>query len=139
MEDTRQVIYNDKSIETANVHEMKKRNIYKSSVLSLLSQIHVIKIGRSHDIPYKLFFMSCNLDHVIHNERNLDHRLKKLKAIDFSDQYYQKEADFYRFLTSPTILKSKTINSSWQDIRNGFNSLDRQSNLAFYLDKYFKE
>ena len=136
--DVSKVIYNNKSIETANVHEMKKRNMYKSSVLSLLSQTQSIKFTRTHKLPYMLCFMSFSLDHVIHNQPNLDPPQKKLKAIDFSDQYYQKETEFYHFLKSPTILKSKTFISSWQAIRNGFNSLDRQSNLAFYLEKYFR-
>jgi hypothetical protein len=133
------VYYNDTTIETKHVYEIKKRNAFKSSVLNILTTTKSIKISRKKggEIPYKLFYMSCNLDHVIHSERNSLHSLKKSKAIEFADKYFEEEIKFYNFLRSSDILKDENYTDSWLYIQSDSKSLSRCSNLALYLDKYF--
>jgi hypothetical protein len=133
------VKYNDTTIETKHVHELKKRNAFKSTILNILTATESLKISRRKEgeIPYKLFYMSCNLDHVIHSERNLLYFLKKSKAIDFADKYFEEETKFYNFLKSNDILKAENYSDSWLYIQSDAKSLSRCSNLALYLDKYF--
>ena len=50
-------------IETNNVKKIIDRNNKKISIISKLCNTSKI-----YKIDYKIFYMSCNLDHVIHNE-----------------------------------------------------------------------
>lgn len=133
------VIYNDLNIETKHVDEIKQRNIFKSSILNFLAHITSIKLGRNtnNKKPYSLFYMSCNLDHVIHDERNLQSCLKISKAVEFSDKYYNEKTKFYHYMKSKNILKADNYTESWLHVQNGLNSLSKCSNFSLYLDKYF--
>lgn len=134
-----ETIYTDTNIYTQHVFEMKKRNAFKSRVLSTLSSTTSIKLGRSSSslVPYSIYYMSCNLDHVLIDDRNLNPTLKKSKAIEFADKYFNNEEQFYMLLRSSTILKEQNYVDSWVYLSNGVNSLSRCSNFALYLDKYF--
>ena len=132
--------YRDATIHTQYSHEIKKRNTFKRTVLNMLSQRTSIRLGRgsSEDIPYRLLYMSCNLDHVIVGDRNLDITQKKAKAIEFSDSFYDNPNGFYEFFMNTDILKGQTYTESWDHLRKDNNSLSRCSNLGIYLDSIDK-
>lgn len=113
--DVEHLSYEDRAIRTKNTREIKKRNLFKSRALNILMSTNKIKLGRTDtsEVPYGLYYMSCNLDHVIHNERNLARELKRQKATDYSE--------------------------SWSYLEKEFNSLSRCSNLALYLNRFVAE
>lgn len=138
--DLKSVLYHDATIETGHVDQILKRNAFKTSNMNALVETESVRIGQGKNgiIPYSIYYMSCNLDHVIHNERNLQPRLKKQSAIDFADKYDGKEFEFYSFLSTDEILKAHSFVDSWRYIQNKHMSLSRCSNLALYLEKYFR-
>jgi hypothetical protein len=130
------VRYDENAIYTKNVHEIKKRNAYKSNALDSLAAVHTIRLGQNQhsEVPYRLSYMSCNLDHVMHNERNLAPWLKRPKAGEFADSYSDQEERFLEFLHSPEILRCSNDEACWAFLKDGFNSLSRSSDLAFAID-----
>ena len=72
------VIYTTTEIQAENVESIRKRNEQKSSNLNKL-----LICSQIWDIPYHVFYMSCNLDHVLHNK------------LDSTDE--EKEQDAYAF------------------------------------------
>ena len=62
-----ELIYEDDGIYTSDVEGIRKRNKFKSKKLE-----PVIKGEMLGDIPLEIYYFSCNLDHVIHGERNMD-------------------------------------------------------------------
>lgn len=82
--------------------------------------------------------MSCNLDHVLHDSKNLPSNKKIDKANEFSDSYHGKEDEFIDFLLSDVILIQGNYTQTWEDIQKNNNSLKRGSNFALYLLKYKK-
>jgi len=139
--DVERLSYGDRAIRTKNTRETKKRNLFKSRALNSLMSTKKIKLGRTDtsEVPYGLYYMSCNLDHVIHNERNLARELKRQKATEFADAYYEKENLFFDFLNRNDILKATLYSESWSYLEKEFNSLSRCSNLALYLNRFVVE
>lgn len=56
------------------------RNAKKRTLLN-----HLMNVTEIRHIPYSVFFMSCNLDHALYNEQNLD----KAKKIELADAFYK--------------------------------------------------
>ena len=81
-EDVEHAIYTAENIKTKHLSEMKKRNLRKSGILNfLISQNNIL------DIPYKVYYFSCNLEHVLHNEQNLPQEEKG----EFADVFSLKD------------------------------------------------
>ena len=59
-------IYSLTEIQTARPEQMAKRNEHKQRVLNRISKLK--KVWAS--IPYQVYYMSCNLDHVLHGKLN---------------------------------------------------------------------
>ena len=57
--------YSPTEIRTKNKMGIEQRNLKKSANLNKLSSIDEI-----WGIPYRIFYMSCNLDHVLFNKQN---------------------------------------------------------------------
>jgi len=62
--------YERDKILTTNVKAIQERNIQKGGCLNRLSTTPTV-----HKIPYHVYYMSCNLDHVLHDKRNLTKEL----------------------------------------------------------------
>ena len=128
--------YTDSSIETAHKEKVEKRNKSKSEILKHLSSLSKLKILNNKFVPYQIYFMSCNLDHVLYNIRHLPSNKKIDKATEFSDSYYGKEIEFIDFLLSEGVLLKGNYTESWLKVQKGYNSLSRGTNFAIYLKPY---
>ena len=108
---------------------MIRRNITKSYNLNIMSSLLTIKVG-SKRIPYSLYYFSCNLDHFIHNDANLDSRLKCSLADTYARMYYGKpEAYMEEMLNDLDAAKGMSYSESWEFAREGLNSLHRHTNI----------
>lgn len=88
-------------------------------------------------VPYEHYFMSCNLDHVLYDEPNMNPDDKDPKAIEFSKQYEDSAADFPGFLQRECVLGTPDdMKKSWEFIKQGTHSLERHTNLQIYFEQH---
>lgn len=84
--------------------------------------------------PYEMYFMSCNLDHALYNEINLDKELKQEYADEFYERFMRKECMFPAFLKSDVVNNvPDNMSTSWRYIKEGLHSLERHTNLHIYF------
>lgn len=129
--------YEDDGIYTNNVKGVEQRNKFKSRNLNVLHSASKI-----YNLQIETYYFSCNLDHVLYNIRNLKQNLKEDYAIDFAEQYVEKEQEFIKFLNKEDIPMGKDYNESWIQIKESLNSLMRHSNFHVFFKKnieYLKE
>ena len=118
---------------------MIRRNITKSYNLNIMSSLSTIKVG-SKRIPYSLYYFSCNLDHFIHNNANLDPRLKCSLADAYARMYYGRpEAYMEEMISDQGSLKGMNYPESWEFAREGLNSLHRHTNINVLFEVLRRE
>lgn len=84
--------YEDDGIYTNRREEAIKRNERKSRNLNMIHST-----SKVYALPIETYYFSCNLDHVLHNQRNLKQCLKEKFAFTFADNYENKEDELTRF------------------------------------------
>ena len=115
-------------IRTANVKGIQHRNAVKSQCLNKLSGAQKI-----WGIPYQVYYMSCNLDHVLHDKQNSSDEEKEKDALAFVKQYRQDVGGFIKFMTESDFSVTSNYIASWNYIRQGFHSLERHTNFGLCL------
>ena len=84
--DVEKVRYCEDYIETKNVNAIIERNKQKGDILFKLR-----KTGKIKGIPYKIYFNSCNLEHVLYGElKDFTDEEKQMLSDDFADKYEGK-------------------------------------------------
>lgn len=129
--------YEDDGIYTNRVQDAIDRNELKSRNLNM-----IISTDFVFSLPFEVYYFSCNLDHVLHNERNLEQSLKEDYAFVFADQYEDKEDEFIDFVNEDVICLSTNYRCSWMLIKQDKKSLLRYTNLnTFFINniEYMKE
>lgn len=87
--------------------------------------------GICNGIPYKVYYMSCNLDHVLYNLQNANYKDKEENALEFSERYIDNIYDFIHFLRNSDFSScSESYEDSWKFIKEDKHSLERYSNLG---------
>lgn len=119
-------------ISAENVESIRKRNEQKSSNLNKL-----LGCSRIWDIPYHVFYMSCNLDHVLHNKLGSTDEEKEQDAYAFAKKYHRATKDFCDFMIHSdfSVVEDYDYRSSWSYIKEGLHSLERHSNFGLYLQE----
>ncbi len=118
-------IYKENKIMTNNVRQIKNRNEKKCRILRKL-----YKSNQIYGIPYKIYFLSCNLEHVLHNSANIKNYDKKTSLAEkFEDEYSENITDFLKFINSKSIAVDKNYIKSWKYIAKNNNSLKRNCNI----------
>lgn len=119
-------IYSTGSIETKNVNNIVNRNAQKRSNLELLYTSD--KLCKT--IPYRIFYMSCNLDHVLYGKLNSSNEEKENDAYNFAERYKNNVGEFKRFIASSDFSVVMGYRESWEFIKLDNNSLKRYTNLG---------
>ena len=114
---------------TRHPENTKKRNDKKSGIMDRLSSHSKI-----NGIPYNAYYLSCNLEHVLHNDANIDDNLKVEKAEEFSDSYFERELEFLDFIRTDSFAVEGEYEETWEFIKQGNNSLNRYSNLHLVFE-----
>ncbi len=78
-EQNEEVFYSEKEIRTKYKTRIEKRNETKSRHMQVLCSRNKV-----WDIPYRLFYMSCNLDHVLYGKLNSTDEEKENDSYDFA-------------------------------------------------------
>ena len=74
------------------------------------------------------------MEHVLHNEQNLDDSLKTKYSYDFEDEYYGKELEFKNFIQNSEFSVKGSYKETWDFIKVNNNSLNRFSNLGLFFE-----
>ena len=122
-------------IKANNKDKVIRRNNEKISKIKVL--LETTKIDRS--IKYRLFFMSCNLDHVLFEEMNLKAEDKVPKAFEFRKRYQKDKKGFFDFFNSKECKAYGTYDETWSFIKKDKNSLHRYNNLWIFLEELEKD
>lgn len=123
--------YTEHGIYYYSREQVMERNESKRTSLDLLS--HTQKIGR---IPYRLYYMSCNLEHVLHGIQEVKDNKKREMAEQFADRFYGREREFIDFIRDPEIAVRGDYGESWRFIRQKAHSLQRNSNFHLAFEEF---
>lgn len=86
----------------------EKRNMHKSEIMFKL-----YSTGKVHEIGYRLYFNSCNLEHVLYNElKDFSDQEKEELSDDFADRYEGKVQEFIDFISDESIAVSGTYKAT---------------------------
>lgn len=117
--------YYEDHIEYFNVEEVRKRNERKSEMMFKL-----YTTGKIHDVPYRLYFNSCNLEHVLYDElKEFSDEEKEILSDEFADKYEGKISEFIEFISDKSVAVDGTYRETWKYIEKDKNSLRRHSNM----------
>lgn len=117
-------------IEAPNAEVAATRNRRKGDILYKLR-----KSGKVHDIPYRIYFNSCNLEHVLYNElKDFSNEEKQELSDEFAEKYEGKVNEFIEFISNPTLAAPGTYQKTWDYIEKGRNSLQRHSNMHLIFE-----
>ena len=119
-------IYSLTEIQTARPEQMAKRNEHKQRVLNRISKLK--KVWAS--IPYQVYYMSCNLDHVLHGKLNSSDEEKENDAYSFAKKYKDDIDGFLAFISDSDFSRMEGYSDSWAFIKKDHHSLERFTNLG---------
>ena len=120
------------NIYTDNVEKIRSLNKVKIANMDNLLSKKDIMI-RKHKVPYSVYYMSRNLEHVLHDIMiNLSDEQKEKLAYQFANKYSDIQ-DFVNFIKNSSFSISCEYKESWSFIKQDTNSLKRFSNLCLIL------
>ena len=123
--EVKNIQYYEDHIEAFNILEVEKRNIHKSDILSKL-----YSTGKVKDINYRIYFNSCNLEHVLYNElKDFTDDEKERLSDDFAERYEGEVEAFIEFISDSNLAVMGTYKNTWKFIEKDMNSLHRHSNM----------
>ena len=121
-------IYSLSEIRTKNKSGIEDRNRRKSSNIRKLCSKKEI-----WGVPYQVYYMSCNLDHVLYDKLNSSDEDKEADAFQFAKAYRDKVPEFMKFISESDFSVTGDYRESWSFIQQDLNSLHRYTNIAIGL------
>lgn len=128
-------IYKEDGIYARNVESVIKRNNKKKGVLNVLLSTN--KVYKS--VPYRVFYFSCNLEHVLHNKIDVEEESKIKYAREFQDKYIDDLDGFVDLICNSTFTVDKEYKDSWDFIKKDNNSIKRFTNFNILIKDYLNE
>ncbi len=120
-----EVFYEADGIHTPDPQGIIERNKQKTDNLYRLRGT-----GQIWQVPYRVYYMSCNLDHVLHNKRNSTDEEKETDAYEFAKKYKNDVEGFINLICDSDFSVDRDYKESWAYIEDGLNSIDRHTNLG---------
>lgn len=117
--------YTETSIIASSESKVKERNARKRANLNRLCSIATVL----RSVPYSIYYMSCNLDHVLYGLQNSNDATKRQNAFLFAKKYKDDLEGFVKYISDPDIAVAGEYKATWDYIRQGLNSLHRHTNL----------
>lgn len=112
---------NKAGIETRN--QQKRDNLYR-----------LRSCGTIWSIPYRVYYMSCNLDHVLYDKQNSTNRDKENDAYAFAKKFKGKAEEFEEFICKSPFSVIGDYKESWDYIEKDLNSVNRHTNLSICIE-----
>lgn len=124
------ILYYEDRIECSNTDEVEKRNRHKSEIMYKLCST-----GKVRDVHYRLYFNSCNLEHVLYNElKNFSDEEKEELSDEFAEKYEGKVQEFIDYISDVSIAAPGAYKATWRYIEKEKNSLQRHSNMHLIFE-----
>ena len=125
--------YTDDSIITSNVDGAIGRNRKKCN--RLFELIDREKIGR---VNYSIYFVSCNMDHLLFNSRYLSPFGKEAKGMEFACECHKNPNYIDDIIFNEEICVGGSYWDTWDFILNGCESLQRHTNINIFFSENAK-
>lgn len=125
--------YEDDGIYTNSIDRVVKRNRQKRENLYRLRTT-----GTIWKVPYRVYYMSCNLDHVLHDKRNSSDEEKEDDAYAFAKRYKDDVNGFVGYMCNSTFSVNMSFKDSWRFIEDGMNSINRHTNFNICIEEEIK-
>lgn len=122
-------IYTEEIIRTNHPEGIVKRNAQKRENINRLIPTSIIG-----NIPYQIYYMSSNLDHVLYNKLNSTDVEKESDANDFAIKYKDDLIGFKSFIQESDFSVNQDFMDSWNYIKQGNHSLERHTNFGLCLE-----
>ena len=121
-------VYSLNEIRTKNKDGIENRNRRKRrNICKLCSKKEL------WGIPYQVYYMSCNLDHVLYDKLNSSDEDKEEDAFRFARFYKDRIPEFIKFISESDFSVVGDYRESWNFIKKDLNSLHRHTNLGIGL------
>lgn len=118
-------------IETKYPDYLIRKHTQKAEILSKL-----YSSGKINGVSYRIYFNSCNLEHVLFNElKDFTDDEKLEKSDDFAEQYEGKSDEFIQFISDESVAVEGSYKETWEYIEKDLNSLNRHSNMNLIFQK----
>lgn len=121
-------IYSLHEIKTDKPEDLRLRNENKSKCLDRISIANKV-----WGVPYQVYYMSCNLDHVLYDQMNSTDDQKEASAVRFSRKYKDDLEGFIRFISESDFSVSGGYTDSWKYIAKELHSLERHTNFGICI------
>lgn len=118
--------YAEEEIRTARPEQLIERNRRKSENINRICFMNRVW----NSLPYSVYYMSVNLDHVLYNKPNSTDEEKERNAYLFAKKYKDHLDDFLSFISDSEFSVCQDYKQSWEYIREGKHSLERYTNLG---------
>lgn len=122
--------YQDDGIHTNDKEKVISRNKRKTENLFRLRTC-----GNVWGVPYRVYYMSCNLDHVLYGKRNSSDEEKEQDAYNFAKLYRKDVQVFLKYMCDSTFSIKGDFKESWEFIEKDMHSIERYTNLSIELVK----
>ena len=126
--------YQDDGIHASDVGKVVSRNKQKVDNLYRLRSC-----GNIWGVPYRVYYMSCNLDHVLYDKRNSTDEEKEEDAYAFAKKYKNNVEAFMDFMCKSAFSVKGDFKESWEFIEKDMHSIQRYTNLPICLEGEVKE
>ncbi|MCI8316635.1 MAG: hypothetical protein HFH74_16680 [Lachnospiraceae bacterium] len=128
--DVEKIQYYEDHIDTKSTSIIVERNRRKGDILYKLR-----KTGKVNGIPYRIYFNSCNLEHVLYGElKDYSDEEKQILSDDFAEKYEGKSDEFIEFISASNVAVPGTYQNTWDYIEKDKNSLNRHTNMHLIFE-----
>ena len=123
-------LYTINGIVAPSKENVQKRNESKKQIVEKL-----LVTSKINSIPYEIYYMSCNLEHVLHDKlEDISEDEKKELANKFADRFYEKEIEFIDFINNKDFKVLGDYKATWDFIKKDLNSVNRYSNFWLFFE-----
>lgn len=131
--------YKDGQYFVPNIENIIQRNKNKKEVIIKLKDTSFIPYPSSCNantsiVPYEIYYFSCNLEHVLHNDPNVESfKRKKELSESFAEDYLGQEREFLKFIKNPLFAAQVNYQESWEEAIKQENALVRSTNFNLFF------
>lgn len=130
-----EVIYKNNCIHHFDKASIVERNERKQRAINNLCSIASIW----KDIPYSVYFMSCNLEHVLFDIQNCKQEDKRKYANEFIENYARFPDKFIEYMNNSVFSIRMAYLDSWNFIKRDNHSIGRYCNLCICINEILNE